>query len=502
MSGRSRGSGPRRIRLGWILVSLPLLSLAAAREVDGQVISPGKLAQPHAELNGITRCTRCHQLRKGGVSNDKCLQCHEPLRSRIEESRGFHASVGEQNCGACHKEHFGPDFEMIRFDTTTFEHDDEVGFALVGSHLQVTCRDCHKPDYVSAADVLAFKGEHAAIEKTFLGLGAACSGCHASANPHDEQFSSRGCEDCHDEDVWEKAPRFDHNTSRYRLTGLHRKVKCEECHKPIRRREREPYIQFVNIAFASCEACHSDVHESAMGKTCDGCHVTAGWNRINGKTFEGRFDHSSTQFPLVGAHAEATCGTCHGRPPLRNESFHITYTAETIRKGYPHPVASNCISCHRDFHRGDFRATQGGADCESCHTEFGWTPGTYDILRHNRQSEFALQGAHLTTPCNLCHTSTSASRPAQFHFDSFACVSCHRKDDPHGVQFAGQACESCHDVQSFTIAAFDHSRTRYPLDGEHRDVACTACHPEERSRDGSSLIRYKPLGTECKDCHR
>ena len=81
------------------------------------------------------------------------------------------------------------------------------------------------------------------------------------------------------------------------------------------------------------------------------------------------------------------------------------------------------------------------------------------------------------------------------------CVTCHAVDDPHGDQFAGRGCDECHAVETFRIPAFDHDRTRYPLDGAHRDVDCASCHPTETTTDGSRRIRWRPLETRCRDCH-
>jgi hypothetical protein len=73
--------------------------------------------------------------------------------------------------------------------------------------------------------------------------------------------------------------------------------------------------------------------------------------------------------------------------------------------------------------------------------------------------------------------------------------------DPHQRQFGERGCEQCHDTRSFRIAAFDHSRTRYPLDGAHIRVSCAACHRTESAADGKRFTRYLPLRSECSACH-
>ena len=40
-----------------------------------------------------------------------------------------------------------------------------------------------------------------------------------------------------------------------------------------------------------------------------------------------------------------------------------------------------------------------------------------------------------------------------------------------------------------------------PLDERHRTLDCGACHQPWPLRGGGEAIRYRPLGTECADCH-
>jgi hypothetical protein len=53
-------------------------------------------------------------------------------------------------------------------------------------------------------------------------------------------------------------------------------------------------------------------------------------------------------------------------------------------------------------------------------------------------------------------------------------------------------------VEAFAIPGFDHSTTRFALDGAHVSVSCGACHTPSAT-DGA--VRYRPLGTSCEDCH-
>jgi hypothetical protein len=80
-------------------------------------ISPGKLAEPHAHLEGISNCTQCHLLGEK-VTDEKCLHCHQEIDERIKDRKGYHVSaeVRANDCIKCHSDHHGREFKMIRFD--------------------------------------------------------------------------------------------------------------------------------------------------------------------------------------------------------------------------------------------------------------------------------------------------------------------------------------------------------------------------------------------------
>ena len=126
------------------------LALVAAPPARAQVISPGKLSAPHADLEGMRNCTECHELGKAGADDRRCLACHAPLARRIAAGRGLHARFRNQQCAACHKEHFGRDFELVRFDPRGFDHA-RTGFRLSPSHARMECRDCHAPASITAS---------------------------------------------------------------------------------------------------------------------------------------------------------------------------------------------------------------------------------------------------------------------------------------------------------------------------------------------------------------
>src|SRR5665647_3163033 len=68
-------------------------------------ISPGDLSKAHAGLEGISNCTKCHDV-GNKVTREKCLACHKEIKANIAAHKGFHASaeVGNKDCFVCHNE--------------------------------------------------------------------------------------------------------------------------------------------------------------------------------------------------------------------------------------------------------------------------------------------------------------------------------------------------------------------------------------------------------------
>ena len=92
------------------ILLMTILSTLFLAKLHAQ-ISPGDLTKAHADLEGIFKCTQCHIL-GDKVSNDKCLECHKEIKSRIDQKKGYHASreVRGKDCAVCHSEHHGRNF--------------------------------------------------------------------------------------------------------------------------------------------------------------------------------------------------------------------------------------------------------------------------------------------------------------------------------------------------------------------------------------------------------
>jgi len=440
-------------------------------------------------------CAKCHapgaKFRAAPVA---CASCH----GKTDPHKGKLGSA----CANCHTE---ANWRDVRFDHAT------TRFPLIGGHARAACKACH-------------------ADKTFQGAPTACASCHTKDDAHRGAMGP-ACGTCHAATGWTPA-RFDHARTGFPLVGAHARAGCADCHAQGRYRGTQP----------GCIGCHrdDDVHKARYGTACADCHNAGSW-RVS------RFDHGRTGFALVGGHAALACGACHGPSPARAPALATTcvscHVADDPHKGgngtaceQCHTAASwkaatfdharqtrfpltggharvVCAQCHKqpprevklstacvDCHRPDDpHGGQLGPDCASCHNDRGWTTA---VRFDHGLASFPLVGKHAAVACASCHqTRRYRDAPAD-------CAGCHREDDPHKGAYSAD-CASCHNPSDWTHWAFDHGKTRFPLDGRHTELACESCHRPGRPRPSSSCggchqaddVHRGAFGPGCEQCH-
>lgn len=404
-----------RLLVFWLALSNALP--AHAQSVMERLVTPGPLSAAHAKLE--SNCAACHESFSKASQNARCLSCHKGIASDLKASAGYHGKfqpARSAQCKACHSDHKGRGYALVRFNPKNFNHS-FTDYPLVGGHAKAACSGCHAPG------------------KRFRGTPTACVDCHGKKDPHRGGLG-RACQSCHTVTAWKPIKPFDHAKTGYILAGAHKSATCASCHAGQRWKGTP----------RQCIACHAkdDAHRGSRGTTCSNCHNSANWKSAS-------FDHDSmTRFPLVGAHASTSCAGCHG-------------AGNAIKQ----PPRS-CYGCHasNDVHKG-----KNGTNCAECHNSRDWKKASFD---HNTMTNFPLRGAHATTVCEGCH-----KQPPRLVKLPVTCIGCHKEDDVHAGKF-GQDCASCHGVESWkTKVAFDHALTRFPLLGKHAQVQCTQCHADK-----------------------
>lgn len=374
-------------------------------------------------LNGAHKsvaCGSCHPNKKWkGLAFSRCGDCHADP----------HQPSFGKDCRACHNE--------ISWKTSRFNHE-QTRFPLRGKHSALACSRCHPPG-----------------EKRGKIAFAKCSDCH-HRDPHAGKFGP-DCQACHVVEGFEKVS-FNHDKTRFPLTGKHVAVSCQKCHQ---KKSSEKTAAYKPLSTA-CADCHADVHLGQFAANCDACHTTLGFTVTALK-----FNHQTgSAFSLQGRHASLSCRACHLKTSM-------TFPAGKGEAVLYKPLASGCADCHGDYHQG-----QLGKDCRRCHglDSFKPAPG----FDHSR-SRFSLQLFHEGVGCRACHplakltVGDNVVRTVQYKNISSECRDCHR--------------------------AFDHSRTAFALTGAHRDLDCRQCH-NARTPNIRKAGTAEKGETECTLCHR
>ncbi len=418
-----------------------------------------------------------------------CKECHQAEVKNGKEFQRF-ADVPFKNCNSCHddphRNHLGVNCKECHneqsFTSTNgldkFNHG-KTNFPLKGKHKQVDCKECHKMDAATPQNVFQ---DRLGVKTT------ACATCHKDA--HEGKFGT-DCAGCHTESSFQKVAAsnlddFNHALTGFELQGKHAAVDCKKCHKADSFTDPLPHN--------ACAACHSDYHQgqfvsNAHAPDCAECHTTDGFA---GSTFSIE-QHAKTKFPLDGAHVATPCFACH---------FSKGTPSEKVEKWRFRNIGERCVDCHEDIHQKANEIAEKwypNQTCETCHLTESWTAA--NRFDHSKTA-FQLLGKHRQQDCRACHVPDEVNKHGKFAGLPAACAACH--DNVHGSQFekAGATdCARCHNFEGWAMSDFDHSKTRFPLEGKHVGVACEKCHlPKEV--DGVVRVEYRMEGFECVVCHK
>jgi hypothetical protein len=490
----------------------------------------------------MSNCTKCHEL-GDKVHNSRCLDCHTEIKSLINTGSGYHVSsdVKGKNCSSCHSEHHGRNFRIINFNPKSFNHD-KAGFNLTGKHSKTDCKECHKSDFILGKDLKKRK-------ETYLGLNPNCFSCHEDNH---QKTLGDNCAACHGTDAFKPVSKFDHANAAFKLTGAHLKVECIGCHK-IEKKNGKQYQAFKNIPFQNCNSCHKDPHQGSFGQNCSSCHETSSFKQIN----KAAFDHSRTKFPLIGKHRSVGCNNCHKSPSGYKMKFELCTDCHTdfhkaqfvvnnltqncsdchsengfrpslftlemhnkakfqitgahlatpceschyqqnqwIFKG----TAIACINCHKNIHENELKPEfLPDNNCGTCHQTENWRTISFD---HGKTS-FPLLGKHKEILCGSCHRKKEDETTSIiFRSNKKDCETCHT--DVHHDQFKVDGisdCSRCHAFENWKPEKFDHNKTEFNLEGAHKNVECSKCHPKIEM-NGNTFTKFKLEEFKCATCHK
>ncbi len=210
-----------------------------------------KLRNAHAAKKVV--CKNCHtDLKHYRDTPMDCLSCHK----KDDKHEGQQGT----KCETCHNDR--------EWKSTSFDHG-LTRFPLLGKHVSVVCKDCHKS--------LRFKDAK-----------IACVSCHVKDDVHKKTLGP-ACEACHNARNW-KTWDFDHDKrTKYVLDGKHKGLACKACHTLP--------MEGKVIASMRCVSCHAknDVHDGAYGRQCEQCHVTSSFKTIRSRA--GKLSNAQDVLP-------------------------------------------------------------------------------------------------------------------------------------------------------------------------------------------------------------
>jgi hypothetical protein len=290
----------------------------------------------HARLD----CAACH---KGQTPYQyantpaECGNCH--YASYLATTSPNHAQAGfSRRCEDCHRA------TAASWHEATFSH--PASFPLAGGHAGLACARCHTGGSIHA-------------------LSTACYSCHqaqyqSATDPnHVAGRFPTTCESCHTIAAWRPA-KFDHNQTRFPLTGAHQTVDCARCHVGGR----------YTGTPTDCYSCHQSDYAgttnpphqaSGFPTQCQSCHNTSAWQPAS-------FDHDGPYFPIYsGTHRGrwSSCGDCHVNPANYAVFECILCHAHSNKadvdshhrevRGYVYS-SSACYQCHRGGRADSFHS--------------------------------------------------------------------------------------------------------------------------------------------------
>ena len=299
----------------------------------------------------------------------------------------------------------------------------------------------------------------------FVGMGPG-AGAQISpgplSRPHESLNGATNCASCH---------KF----------GGQAALKCVECHTEI----------------GSRISAHKGLHASynipvGSSKECARCH-----SEHNGADFPlikwdiKTFNHKETGYVLEGKHAGLDCKKCH-TPSHIPAQERTTIKIKDLNRTFL-GLSTGCVPCHEDFHKGRL-----GPTCQSCHNFVDWKQINVGQFDHSK-TRYPLTGLHAQVQCAKCHVNGPDGKPKYSGIPFNECSDCHK--DPHHGSFK-QTCASCHNTSGWKKISlqsvnekFDHSKTKFPLEGKHQTVECAQCHANGDFK--------KPLVfAKCMDCHK
>jgi len=384
-----------------------------------------------APAGKVVACTDCHMGNNYTftAANTDCYGCHQAAWNSTPSFGGAvpnHVASGfPTTASACATCHPITQWTDGKFDHTAF------GFPLTNSHALVAnggkvpgCTSCHINNNYNLQIAPTDCGNSQCHLTTWQQTN---NPVHSSAGA---PFAAANCSTCHNTVTWTTAI-FDHAATGWALTGSHqlapagKVMACTDCHVG------NNYT--FTAANTDCYGCHQTAWQSTTTiggsvpnhitagfstSMCSTCHDTVLWT-------DGKFDHSTTGFPLQGPHMLPPRTTVTGAIGAMVNACTDCHLGGNYTTGYP---TTDCYGCHQSYFTN---AQNYGANvpnhvsasypttCISCHTTYVTTAWLGAVFNH---TYFRIP--HHGSVCSDCHLNPT-------NYAIFSCINCHTQPTAH-----------------------------------------------------------------------
>ncbi len=255
-----------------------------------------------------------------------------------------------------------------------------------------------------------------------------------------------------------------------------------------------------------CARCHAGGHTRTFAMvSCPACHGMVWEEPDRHWAISAGHATASGGFMLLGTHNLANCTSCH----------------DLASGSTPFGAAdhNDCIACHDPDYQGQHAGSGVPTLCSICHNTTAWSDASFD----HESGGFALIGAHRQLLCTACHDPITGA-PLYTPADESDCIACH--DDDYQLRHGGSGypttCLTCHTVDAWGGANFDHDAQYFPIfSGKHANEwsGCTTCHTvpgdfaaftcftchehnqDDMIKEHDSVPGFKYESPQCLACH-
>lgn len=216
----------------------------------------------------------------------------------------------------------------------------------------------------------------------------------------------------------------------------------------------------------NCAVCHHYTPQGAAYPACRTCHSAEAGADIRKPGLRGAYHRQCLSCHREWG-GEASCSVCHQPRAGRPSRTPVPTTDDLVGRMHP-PISEPDLEMYRTEREG-----------------YSASKVLFRHKEHSSSYDLKCSDCHREDNCSRCHAANKTHvqhvRSIEEHHQP--CMRCH----------ANNTCDRCHFSEGQAPPkSFAHDETGWPLKRYHQAVNCRKCHVAPP---------YKPLETQCGECH-